>query len=198
MNTSALVLGFAALALGFSYRSDAPTACSEPLPRANFDRTCKPSGPIDVELLQLTDIAGGSMEIELRLTPVLPMQQLSWRLQLGPGMQLLKGPQNGRMAQGLAARSLKTERMRISMPSNLRAGFQQLSVEVSGVFQGSDAVNGPGPERVLVKRSLSWGEPASPGVEKSFFDPERAETVRFVEIPSSTEPGIGAVHKVGR
>lgn len=146
------------------------------------DASCKPSGPLAVELTAQAPRSDGSVDLTWSVRPVLPMSGLTWRVEASDDVLVL----GGRLA-GTARRERgeHTEgRLRVLVPSSLDRAA--VTLVVTGTFLGSDEHGERFDERVEVRRAVTWGESAPVGPLVTQRDARSGASERVVLLPART------------
>ena len=173
-----LLLACAALLPISAEHADLPSAPGAAPLRA--DPSCKPSGPLAVELAVAGRRPDGALELSFSIRPVLSMQAVEWELEL---------PADGRLVEGAAFGSATTER---DDRTSARAvvwiprgdGRTEVRLRVSGRFEATDELGGRRDEAVEVVRAVSWGRHDPVGRVFSQRDPRSGAVESMVALAS--------------
>jgi hypothetical protein len=160
-----------------------------------LQRSCKPSGPVEIRLEPLAELPDGSIELLLSMRPVLPLQSMDWRLEMPYDVALVEGPRSGRGALAVDAVTMRTVRVRVPDRRTLRT----VTLVVDAAFTGSDEHGATWREPVSVRTSVSWGERDAVGAPGTRRVAATGELERTVVLPARvTSPGRGPVYEEGR
>ncbi|MFT7464352.1 MAG: hypothetical protein ACI9EF_002707 [Pseudohongiellaceae bacterium] len=158
--------------------------------------SCKPQGPIHVQLIDEGQ-AGGRLDLALSLRPLMDLTVLDWELELPQGAVLLEGNLGGSAS---TERGKETHgRVAILLPVD--SSFRQVTLVAHGVFLAEDldgrtgegTVDGSAPalieEPVVVRSTLSWGEPEPDAPQTFTMDSRSGQLSAAVIMPSSHKEG---------
>jgi len=151
-----------------------------------IDRSCKPTGPIDVQIGPLARRVDGSFDVDFSINTRLPMQRLEWELSMPYEVSVLDGERRGSAA--LERGAVTKERVRLRAPGGRER--REIELITRGVFLGSDETGARFEEPVTVVRRLTFGESVPVGREVVSRDPISGEAETFAEIPSVQRPSV--------
>ena len=152
----------------------------------HVDRSCKPDGPLRVELRPGTEGADGSLELAFTIQPELTMERVEWRIEAPPRARVLAGDARGSARPERDA--LTAGRVRVRVPDDAR--YTAVELVVVGHFAGADGLGQVTDERVEVVRAVSWGRPEPVGPVATQLD-GRGERQRVVLLPAAHLPVAG-------
>lgn len=149
------------------------------------DRSCKPSGPLDVSLVAADGGVGPIVELAFGIRPVRELRDVRWALELPDDASWLSGALAGDAA---GARDALTEgRVRIGLPADGR--FRRARLTVQATFDTIDEWGVTTPEPFAVSRTLSWGRPEPVGPVVLTRDGSSGELAPVVSLSTSHRPG---------
>jgi len=146
---------------------------------AQVELSCKPLGPVALQLDALSMDQSGGIPLEFTLRPLLEMQSLDWRWELSPELVVLNGELDGEAA---TARG-ETSNGRVVLIEPPAGRYGKATLVVSGVFTGSDETGATFDEPFEFRRSVSWGEVPIP-VEVVQSPDETGAMAEFAVVPS--------------
>ena len=156
-------------------------------PRA--ERSCKPSGPLQVELEPAPARADGSVELHWSIRPVLELSDVHWSVEVPEGVLLVEGTRTGDARGERGAPTVG--RLRVFVPATLDRA--EVALRVTAGFLGSDHRGERFVERTEVRRAVAWGVPAhadglAPAVVQ--HDPVAGTSEAVVFLPArAASPG---------
>ncbi len=139
---------------------------------------CKPSAPLAAELEQVGVRDGAVVDLAFSVTPRVPVEDASWRLDLPPGASLLAGQAAGRLPQGSPA---GTGLLHASVLLPATEPFSRVVLVADGLVARA--------ERVQARRALSWGQPARALPLAILVDAATGSTERLAVVPSRHRAG---------
>ena len=154
------------------------------LPALLAERSCKPSGPLRLEVAP-TRRSDGRVELALELEPLREARRLTWGLDLPEGVSLLGGEARGVASTQRA--SITRSTLTLDVPEGIAQGV--LRVRAEGVFLGSDETGARFEEPVVVERRIRWGARPELGRPVSLIDRATGRLVERVDVPSRHRRG---------
>lgn len=151
---------------------------------ARLAEGCKPDAPIRLVLAERGLSRGGAVDLDVSVEPLLPMESLSWELELPPDTFLAGGQGRGEAQRARGART--RARARLSMPRD--AAYREVRLVARGTFVGHDQDGSSSLEEVVAVRRLVWGAPEPMAVVHSPDGPER-ELAALVPLPTRHQDG---------
>jgi len=179
---------FAAAACLLWPLTDAPSASESPGPArrgpAIEDRSCKPQGPVELELTERIRL-GARVDLDLRVLPRADLLDLRWELLLPDDVTLLSGVRTGPAA---TARAVETrEALSLSVPDDL--AYRRVTLVARGVMLGHDELGAAFEEPFEVVRHLSWGQAPPPGLDVVSRDADSGALEHFIALPTAHRKG---------
>lgn len=145
------------------------------------EHSCKPLGPVALELDARPMDGSGGIPVEFTVRPLLEMKSLDWRWEISPELVVLEGELDGEAAP--ARGEISAGRVVLLEPKAGR--HAKATLVVSGVFTGSsDDSDETWDEPFFFERSVSWGEPPVP-VELVQSPDEAGQMVGVAVVPST-------------
>ncbi len=153
-------------------------------PAPVVDRSCKPTGPAEVSLVQ-TAASGSRVDLEWSVTPRRELRALEWELVLPQDGVRLDGARAGVAAEGLGETTRGTTA--VSLPVD--GAYRKATLVVRGVFEGSDETGATFDEPFEVMKHLTWGEPPLVAPLVVSPDAETGAPTTFVALPTAHRKG---------
>jgi len=147
---------------------------------------CKPRGPVATELTVAGVAPGGVVELLLEVAPRTALADVTWRLDLPDGAELLQGRLDGTLAG--AATSTRDAPPAASEAVTLRLPEPVDGRPVSVTLAAS--ARGPGGDPLEVSRTLHWGE-------SRLRVPER-RVIEATGLTGHAVSDVPAAHRWGR
>jgi hypothetical protein len=166
---------------GAAFGADAMTPGTEP----RCVRSDKPGGPVDV-LLAAGEQTGLGRPVHALLRPVRTLTAVTWRWELSPGVALAEGAASG-SADPHAGAGTAVDAVLLP-PRAGRPG--RATLVTTSTFPGADDAVPTGPESVVERTELRWGEEADSPVPVVWSaDAATGEPASFAVLPSLHRSG---------
>jgi hypothetical protein len=174
-----LVLAAAVVVTAWS-AAERPSVPATVAVEARVDSSCKPLGPVVLELDARSMDTSGGIPLEFSLRPLLEMESLDWRWEVSPELTVLSGERDGTAATARGEAS--DGRLVVVEPANGRYG--KATLVVSGVFTGSDETGATFDEPFEFQRSVTWGQVPIPADVVQSRD-ETGAVQEFAVVPTT-------------
>lgn len=148
------------------------------------ERSCKPYGPVVLELEARSMDSTGGIPVEFLLRPILELKRLDWHWEFSPALSVLTGDLDG---DAETARGVSSEG-RVVVIAPPTGVFARATLVVSGVFTGSDETGATFDEPFRFERSVTWGQVPIPVPVVQSPD-ETGALVDVAVVPSSHTAG---------